>query len=339
MSERKLVTIRRIDKLVPIDGADRLECAHIDGWKVVVGKGIYNEGDKVVYFEVDSFIPIVPEFEFLRDKCYRVCPVLGEGLLIKTIKLRKQISQGLVMSLDDVFTLVGADIYDFSVGADLTGNFGVRKWDATLNQPISRQNISKGDFPYFIPKTDQERLQNIPRDVLDKVSPDKWFHITEKLDGSSITVYKKDGVFGVCSRNLDLKPEGPFWDTVRALGIEEKLRLVDNIALQGEHVGPGIQGNKYKLKERTIFFFDVFHILDQEYAITSDFQEIIWSLGLETVPVLHTIQFADILREPERFFGKSDLCQDVLAEGFVARALNGKFSFKCINPEWLLKNE
>src|SRR6185503_16814061 len=100
---RKLASFRTISEIVPIDGADRVEIAKIDGWQVVTQKGWAEPGKLVIYFEVDSFLPIRPEFEFLRKSGYRAHPDLGEGFKLKTIKLRGELSQGLIMPFDELF--------------------------------------------------------------------------------------------------------------------------------------------------------------------------------------------------------------------------------------------
>ena len=74
---RKLASIQRIWKIEPIEGADRIELAHVLGWQCVVNKGQFQEMDLAVYFEVDSFLPIAPEFEFLRVSSYRKTDIMG----------------------------------------------------------------------------------------------------------------------------------------------------------------------------------------------------------------------------------------------------------------------
>src|SRR5438309_10635527 len=107
IGERKLATIRRISKIEPIEGADRIVKATIDGWELVTQKDNYRVGDLCVYFEIDSFLPVRPEFEFLRKGCFKSTKNLGDGFRIKTIKLRGQVSQGLSLPLGDFFILDG----------------------------------------------------------------------------------------------------------------------------------------------------------------------------------------------------------------------------------------
>lgn len=105
---RKLASVVTIDQLLPIEGADKIEVATMNGkgWKVVVAKGEFHPGDMALYYEIDSFLPPNDErYAFLKDRCLRRFvsksgQVLREGIKIKTIKLRGQVSQGLLIPLD-----------------------------------------------------------------------------------------------------------------------------------------------------------------------------------------------------------------------------------------------
>ena len=101
--ERKLATVERVKNIIPHSNADALEIALIRGWQVVVGKDQFKKNDLVLYFEIDSFLPVIPQFEFLRKNCFRSSADIGEGFRIRTIKLRGEISCGLVIPLDDIF--------------------------------------------------------------------------------------------------------------------------------------------------------------------------------------------------------------------------------------------
>jgi len=145
--ERKLVSIQVIDAINPIEGADNIEVATIQGWKVVIKKGEYKVGDKVIYFEVDSFLPIRPEYEFLRPSSFKTLYDGSEGFRIRTIKLRKQISQGLVMPIDMLpFDDTGIT-QEYQVGDDVTNIMSVKKWEVPLSAHL--QGLIKGSFPSF----------------------------------------------------------------------------------------------------------------------------------------------------------------------------------------------
>ena len=168
------------------------------------------------------------------------------------------------------------------------------------------------------------------------------FEVTEKLEGSSMTCYLIDGEFGVCSRNLDLKEtEGnSFWATARRDDVEAKMRAVDehwNFAIQGELIGPGIQGNIYNLSKLEFRVFDVYNIQMGGYLDPEDRRALVDRMGLQHVPVLTTFMMAipvpDLLTLAE---GKSVLNEKVQREGIVFKEANGGMSFKAISNAYLL---
>lgn len=345
---RKLASIKRIDNIEPIEGADMIELATVGGWKVVVAKNVgHIEGDMVVYCEIDSFLPIEPEFEFLRKSSYKRMVDGTEGFRLRTIKLRKQVSQGLIIPLKDAHEIIHRNTPNINVGLfeglDVTEMLGITKWDPPV--PANLAGTVKGNFPSFIQKTDEERIQNLSQDLERWKAENVQFYITEKLDGSSATFYLRDGEFGVCSRNLDLTEteDNTYWKVARELKIEEKLReLGRNIAIQGELIGEGIQKNRYKIKGHTVRFFNVFDIDKFEKVSRDEFLEVIVDkLSLETVPI-HTLKLP-LVHDVEGLLklaeGKSVLNKEAEREGLVIRSLDNKISFKAISNKFLLKNE
>ena len=334
---RKLASIQKIIALDTIEGADAIEKATVLGWQLVVKKGEFKLGDLVIYCEVDSLMPDKPEFEFLKPR----------GMRIRTIRLRGQISQGICFPLS--MLPAGFKIIE---DADCTDVFGIIKYEPPM--PACLAGIAKGKFPSFIPKTDETRVQVLQK-LLDKYKGEKCY-ITEKIDGSSATFYFNNSVFGVCSRNLELleDAENSLWKIARELEIESKLSSVGyNIALQGELVGEGIQSNKLKLSGQTIRIFNAFDIDKFEYLQYDSFIALTNKLELLTVPVITTNYELenDIGKIIKMATVKSVICPDVWAEGIVIRPLNeridftlqegnlvnGRISFKVINPEFLLK--
>jgi RNA ligase (TIGR02306 family) len=338
---RKLASIRKIDSLTPIEGADAIECATVGGWKVVAQKGLYKEGDLAVYFEIDSWIPheLAPflskgkeprEFEGIK----------GERL--KTIKLRGQLSQGLLMPLDEACKNIESELFE---GLDVSFPLNIIKWEKPMNAQLA--GMARGNFPTQIPKTDQERAQNLVKEIVAANESGLKFEVTEKLEGSSMTVYQIKGEFGVCSRNLDLKEtEGnSFWATARKDGIQEKMATVDeywDFAIQGELIGPGIQGNIYNLKECEFRVFDVYNIQAGEYLSPQDRRRLIERMDLKHVPIIaytadmyQTLGITDIPQLLAFAEGKSDLA-DVEREGIVFKQVDGGMTFKAISNKYLL---
>ncbi len=387
--KRKLASFRKISELVPIEGADKIELAMIDGWQVVVKKGEFQPGDTCIYFEIDSFLPVRPEFEFLRGSSYREHPELGQGFRLKTVKLRGQLSQGLALpktlvnnfaSWDESckawvtitsltnevdMTLLAADL----IGEDLTEILGVQKWETPIPAQLAGEVI--GGFPSFIPKTDQERIQNMqtktpePKEVtyfqdgklvtkiINKQKPtifDSTYEVTLKLDGSSMTVYQKDGEVGVCSRNMNLREDSTnaYWRAANACGLIRYLRerFNGNYAIQGELMGPGVQGNREGLKELDFFVFDVYNIDTGKYLLPLERQSFIIhfmneGVGFNHVPIIgndYEIPENDTLEALLKLADRESLNHKV-AEGLVFKSMDGGMSFKVINNNFLLNEK
>ena len=338
--ERKLASVRKISDLSPIEGADKIELATIDGWKVVVAKDVNHKvGDLIVYCEVDSFLPIREEFEFLRKSSYKKMADGNEGFRLKTIKLRGQISQGLIVPLDVLLTH-GVSSDDVFEGLDVTGTLGIIKYEPPVPAQLAGQ--VKGLFPSFLKKTDEERIHNLTKEY-QRYTLEK-FYVTEKLDGSSVTYYVKDGVFGVCSRNLDLLEDenNTMWKFAITTGLREKMiGLGKNIAVQGEIIGEGIQGNPYKRIGQTVKIFNGFDIDKYDYLSLSDLLDLTNVLELKTVPILD-LSFTlpdtidELLLTAE---GKSILNLKTEREGLVIRSHDRKISFKVISNKFLLNEK
>ena len=334
---RKLVTIQKVDAVLPIPDADAIECVQIGGWKIVTRKGEYQPNDLCVFFEIDSVLPVRPEYEFLRKSSFIKNDVY-EGFRLKTIKLRKQISQGLVVK-------VPVEFADLDIGTDVTELMGVVKYEPTI--PTTQKGNFEGAFPSFIPRTDQERIQNLSVELKNWIASEDTWEVTEKLEGQSMTVYFKDGKVGVCTRNWELKEDdhNTQWSLVKKLGLDTKLiENGVNVTIQGELIGPGIQGNHYKLTEPQFRVFDIFLIDEQNYVCSENRLQYCDIMKLDHSPVLSEcmtiapdmtmnslLEFAD---------GPSILNPMVSREGLVFKNLvNPSESFKIVSNDYLLKEK
>lgn len=351
---RKLAHIELVEEINPIPNADAIEVLSVLGWRVVAKRGEFGVGDKVVYVEVDSIMPDLPQYEFLRERKFR----------IKTIKLRGQVSQGLVLPLSSLPEGYKGSV---RVGTDVTEAMGIIKYDPQIvdetpqeTEPASnfdkfmrrfswyRKYFVKktsGKFPSWIKKTDEERIQNMPR-ILDN---DYLYEVTEKLDGQSATYFLvKKGFgyyeFGVCSRNLrKTHPDNSsWWKIAKSYKMEKVLKnLIGDrhyVVLQGEILGTGIQGNKYGVKG---YKFYAFNLMYPETSIRwSDMITPLSKQGIETVPVLHKgLMLPRTVDELVEFSkGKSYISPNIHREGLVVRNYESGTSFKVINPDFLLKN-
>lgn len=341
--ERKLATVRIITDIKPIEGADMIELATVGGWNVVVAKNVgHKVNDKVVYCEIDSFLPIREEFEFLRKSSYKK---MGdqEGFRLKTIRLRGQVSQGLILPIGVLPITEFATAHNLPEGMDVTEMLGIVKYEPPI--PAELSGKVKGQFPSFLRKTDEERVQNLVKEYEEyRIQSKHQFYITEKLDGSSATFYLNNGEFGVCSRNLELlETEGnTFWKVARDMDLENKLRQYGrNLSLQGELIGEGIQGNPYKIKGHTVKFFNVFDIDKQQRVGINEFLTIMDELNLDFVPYLevpamlpNTVE--GMLKYAE---GKSRLNDKTEREGVVVRSMDNTISFKAISNNFLLNEK
>jgi RNA ligase (TIGR02306 family) len=326
---RRLATARTILDIQPIPGADAIECATVDGWKVVVKKGEFQIGQLATYCEIDSWIPENVAPFLCKDKReFNGIP----GARLRTVKLRGQISQGLLLPAP-------AAAND---GDDLTEALGIQKYEAPVSAQLA--GIARSNFPSFVPKTDQERIQNLRRDLADWAESGFEWEVTEKLDGSSMTAYLMGDTFGVCSRNLDLiESDGnSFWRSARANDLENILRASGrNIALQGELIGPSIQGNRYQLADHEFRLFDVYDIDAGRYMTADERAEFIAGTRILHVPVLPRTNLGgtdvtSLLAEAE---GKSLLNQAAEREGLVFKCLNSEASFKVISNKFLLNEK
>lgn len=336
---RKLASIQEVSSISPIPGADSIEVANVLGWHVVVKKGQFIAGDPVVYVEVDSVLPEKPEFDFLRKCCF-IDKNGFRGYRVRTAKLRGQVSQGIVFPL----SIIQGGTYD--LGQDVTELMGIVKYDPPV--PATLSGLVKGNFPPFIPKTDETRIQAVPG-VLDRHRGIDCY-VTEKLDGSSMTAYLYGDEFGICSRNLELKntENNALWQLATRYDLQGAIEeMGGNLALQGEIIGPGIQGNKYKLKETQFRIFNVYDIAAGKYREPGDWTQELDSLCYDIplmVPSFGSLKLDHTVDQiVELSKGKSQLA-DIQREGIVIRPLKeaidpelGRLSFKCINPDFLLK--
>jgi RNA ligase (TIGR02306 family) len=362
-TKRKLASVQKIFNIKDIPKADKLQVANVLGWQVVIEKGSYQENDDVLYLEIDSFIPETRnEFEFLRARCFKEYPDGRKGFRIKTIRLRGQISQGLVMPLS---ILPRAK---YTIGQDVTQLLGVCKWEPPMPKCLSGK--AKGYYPSWLIKTDETRVQ-VLQPVITRHKGTKCY-ITEKIDGSSFTAYLKDDIFGVCSRGVDFKVDDEDNRKSNAYvkwaienNIEKKMRdyltwsfgtiTGKNFAIQGEIAGKDIRGNSLGLDGKDVWFFNVFLIDECRYLDCIEFHSVIESMGLKTVPIItDNFTLIDNIEELVKLStGKSIINPKVWREGIVIRPLvemldlqmsaynftTARLSFKVVNPEYLIESE
>lgn len=361
---RKLASIQKIKSVEPIDGADHIELVHVLGWQCVANKGQFKEGDWCVYFEIDSFLPIREPFEFLRKSSYKRNDYMGEGFLLKTMKFKGQISQGLVMPIDEVLPAldqhglfkVGAITSDpaHMEGADVTDVLGVREWE--VPEMVTGSGTTIGQASRYIHVTDETRVQSAP-ELMQEFGHEPYY-ITTKMDGSSHSIcIADDGTFHVFGHNFEYKDDGQsaFYEFVKANDMEVKLRAwmhefgADSITVQGEWCGGGIQKNRMQLKKPNWFVFTV--DINGERQDWDMIDTVTKAIGATTVPLEETGEdFLSTYPTEESLLARAGenrcnaypgQCEGIVIRPQVVRystILGGRpLSMKVINNKYLLK--
>lgn len=380
---RALAYTARCGKIEKIEGADNIELMSVLGWKVIVKIGEFHEGDLCVYFEIDSKLPEKEWSAFMASKKYKV----------KTMKLGKfkVISQGLALPTSvfdveipdeegvDVTELLGVT---YSVEEDNARKSKVDPKAKYRSMAARHQKIFKKpwarwmmrrewgrkimffffgkkkdnprEFPTFISKTDEERVENQPW----RIGDGKTYLATEKLDGTSCTyaLERKKGKnkfeFYVCSRNVRQQDEKQecyhdhniYWDLAFKYNIEQHLKDFLNehsdlkwVCIQGEGVG-FVQGNPLKLKEDDLYVFNFKESETGRWSSRAG-KEQVEEWNMKWVPILGEVQMPDTMEElKELATGKSQVNPNVMREGIVYRSLDGSDSFKNVSREYLLKH-
>ncbi len=321
---RKLASIRTIDAITPIEGADAIECVTIGGWKCVANKGEFKVGARCVYFEVDSILPASDErYKFLEKSFKEFHTEAGSKVLghrLKTIKLRGQISQGLALPTESF-----PEVAKYKVDDDVTTVLGINKYEAAVSGNNGGNRGKTRGFPSFLIKSDQERCQNMGKQIF--ADMDKLYEVTQKLDGQSGTFFYRDGTVGLCSRNLQLAPpvgvnptaKPSLWERIKGWFKKADTVEVDdlnsnwhkaaakydifnllkqygqNIALQGEIISPTIQAGYEKVNELAFKVYAVQDINKFSFMPPAEATLVVRELNklvtmgvtLEYVPVLH----------------------------------------------------
>ena len=379
-NERELAYVVKVGKVEPIEGYDRVEFAHVNGWGCVVPKGSFKEGDLGVYFEIDSRCPAVEPFLFLEKRNYR----------IKTQKMCKRVSQGLLMPFSDF----GWEDGKYAEGDFLTKELGITYYEVEDNarkansvdkykkmaqrngklfrhQPfrwlmrrewgkkllfvfLGKKRDKKTGWPAWVKKTDEERIECIPSMLLDK-SP--WV-ASEKIDGTSTTFTMKRKMFGrydfyVCSRNVVFdKPEKEcFYDTNVYLEMAEKYDIerkmakmlkmfpeAEWITLQGETYGGNIQKRDYSTNEHRFAGFNFITSNEGRWNSVRA-AKFMAEFNIPWVPILNENYILPDTIEDLRAYVHSEpsTVDGIIKEGIVFRSQDGSKSFKCVDPEFLIK--
>jgi len=339
MTTRTLARVAEISALVPIDGADRIVLAQFidSAWEVIVSKADHAVGDRGCYFEPDAFLPEVPEYEDLRKSSFRTLADGKTGFYVRTIKMRGVYSQGYFLKAERL--PAGPPMNELPLHADLTAALGIQQWP----EQVSLGPEQAGRFPVFIPKTDEERIENSVGKYKQWLADGLSFVWTEKLDGTSFTAFVDvNGEFGYCSRNFQLKAADSdgqpsvYAAIVKKYELEKRLREYGNgIAIQGEIIGPRVQANRYQRPDHELYLFTAWDIAQKRRINT---QAVAEQLQLPTVPVYAAEQpLTERVSELRALAdGPSLLHPKVEREGLVLRGVQDpSISFKVISRKFL----
>jgi RNA ligase (TIGR02306 family) len=307
-----LVYVGKIIETKPIEGADRIHlvtaiCGSGGKWRGVTPREI-GVGDSVAVFLHDALLPEKPEYEFMRSRKFRVSQARFKGVP----------SECLILPYSG----------ENNIGKDITEELGIEKYSKPID--FGGPLLPAGDFPSFLRKTDEVLAQKVPW-MLEWMQG-KRVGITLKLDGASLTAFKHDGRFGVCSRNFDLKEaDSPYWRTVKGMGIDKILGDRNKeLAIQGELCGPGIQKNPLGLSEHRIFVFDIYDFetgayLNPAFIPQNNFWEKL------SVPRVALYECFDLtLDQLQELASQQKYPYGNAAEGIVVRTLDEPW---CIDPD------
>jgi RNA ligase (TIGR02306 family) len=324
----KLATYETISEILPIEGADRIELARVQGWQSVIRKGEFKVGDQVIFVPIDTVLTPSAWNEHLQDKKDPSKPIR-----LKTVKLRGVVSQGLILRA----TLVSAqEIWDHSDDPEedtsLAGMLGITKYEKPV--PVQLRGQVQGNFPtHLVSKTDEDNLKSNIK-VLEELKEADEIEVTLKIDGTSATYIKElDGTFRVCSRNLELKDteESVYWQMARKYDVVNN--LLPGYAIQGEISGPGIQGNP---DGSTVVTFCVFNVINLYFG--KPLARADWHLAFNDIEKVKKVclnhtwtkeQFADMdIDRLQNFVNGITYVNKKPAEGLVFRGIkDGKIMY------------
>lgn len=314
-----LATIQKVTNVRSHPNADALDLVQILGWQVVVRRDEYKENDLCVYVVIDTVLPETPDFEFLRNKNFR----------IKPIRLRGEESAGICFPLSVLPPhRMDAEGHDLYAGYDVTEILGIKHYEKPVPAELAGQAF--GSMPGFLHVTDEDNLRSYPVAVPEMFG--RPYYITRKEDGSSGTFYLKGEEFGVCSRRIHLKDteSNGFWKMARKYNIHEALKTAFpnmDIAVQGEVVGPGIQRNQLGLREMEFHLFNIFNIGNRSYLDYNKIVEFTTNFNVPMVPLVSEgTAFGHTLEELVELANKQTYGTGGPAEGIVIRPKESFYS-------------
>lgn len=337
-SNRLLASIQIISALDRHPNADRLQLATILGWQIVVRQEEVQVNQKVIFCEIDSLLPVNANWLPLAVKDRIVRDNIKDIFHVKTIKLRGEISQGLIVPLL-------SDMTDFDIDTNVAELLNITKYEPpTLSGQYSlQQNKKIDDFPsHLIKKSDEHRIQSKPKYLT--VFNNKPYYMSVKMDGTSVTylIDPSTSEFLVCSHNMKRDyPTNvktcPYWQIAQKYELEDKLRAYPYFAIQGEICGPNVQKNLSELKELQFFAFTLVNITTGQRSIFEEFINFCETINIPTVPIEERGNSFNYTTVKELLAKARGMYKDTnnAREGLVVRTIDSLLSFKVINNDYL----
>ncbi len=290
----KDATIELVENVQYHPNADKLDVCNILGFKCVTKRDQFKNGDRVVYVRPDTVFPLADwAAEYRKYSPKR----------IKAIKLRGEWSEGVIIPFEALPADISAQLVNAALGDEISEIIGVTHYEPPAPQDLS----AKGGLPMGIPKTDEERFENMKYlpygDIVD---------IQLKIDGQSCSYYYnfETKEFGVLGRSLEIKyryideetgleviGNNRYVENVALYDIETKLRAYGekeqlSLTIRGESYGAGLQGhehNPHAKMNKGWAMFSVFLIKEHEYANKGHryyFKTVAEELGLPIAPMI-----------------------------------------------------
>lgn len=343
----ELATISKIQDIQPIPDKDRIVLATVENYHSIVKKDEFKPGDKVIYVYYDAILPVRPEFEFLRKRCWSE---KFQGFRIRPMKMGDAVSEGLVLPLS---LIPGGE--RLAVGTVVTGMLGIRRCDPDAQAPkiqpkrrwwmrypamrklmkllgFPKETKAKG-YPDGIPKSDEENIEKCWDRVKDMKTD---FIVTEKMEGTAaMYVLDKRKRLHTYSHNWETNGEGIWGEVARKNNIEAGLlkvlrKMKERIAIEGEICGPGIQKNIYGFDKPRLFLYSAY---DADTGRRLSYPELLKTASIMEVEKVPYIKTSRVLGSVEEMLkdaeGTSLFGKDVPREGLVWRTEDGNVHFKC----------
>jgi RNA ligase (TIGR02306 family) len=299
-------------------GADRIhlavaDCGEAGTWSGVVPKDMI-EGEKVLVLLQDALLPEGnPRWAFMEQRHWRVRMARFKGVPSECV----------------ILPVVGEEL-DEPIGSDVGLALGITKYSKPL--PAEMAGVAKGNFPSFIPKTDEPNFQRV-RDR-DRLMDCEWY-ATVKYDGTSGTAYVLEDAeanLHLCSRNLELEDgEHVYAQMARKYNL---VSMPEGICLQFEIIGPGIQGNPLGLAENEIRVFTGYDVGDgKRGAIRLGRARLEEICAWMRLPVAEIVDFGGGARTNAELQKMAEIKyhNGRHGEGVVIRGWHNEFSLKAIN--------